>query len=305
MTKATLARVANRSIMGVHVRIEADEERLLEAVLTRMAGWPEPAEGSILSALQLGFGTGLEAGEGPVEVVVRGGALRLRGRGVVGGADAGRGEGWCIVPSAMIDDPGQLASEIVDPLLLFLLTRAGRVPVHAAGVVIGDTAVLLAGPSGSGKSTLAHTAMRAGLPILSEDAVYVQMEPEARVWGFPGPIHLLPESAPVAVPASRANTAWRMRNGRWKVAIPESAPAPRSAPRAALCILTRGDAVSLLRLSPDEAVDALMGSLEPGFDHFRAQLPPAARFVSARGAWRLTLSRDPEEALRAVRDLGL
>jgi hypothetical protein len=300
-----LARVANRSIMGVRVRIEADEERLLAAVLAGMAGWPEPEGGADLPGIHLGFSSGLARGSGPVEVIVRGDTMRLQGKSVAGGADAGGGEGWCIVPPEMIDDPDRLAAEVADTLLLFLLTRAGRIPVHAAGVVIGETAVLLAGPSGSGKSTLAHTAAMAGLKILSDDSVYVQTEPELRVWGLPRPIHLLPQSAPAFTALAPDEAIWRMRGGRWKIAMPASAPVPLSARRAALCILARGDAVSLQPLSGDEAVAEMLGSLEPGFDHFRAQLPAVTRALAAQGAWRLTLSSDPEEALRAILALDL
>jgi hypothetical protein len=222
---------------------------------------------------------------------------------VAGGADARRGEGWCTVPPELAFDPVRLAAEVVDPLLLFLLTRAGRVPVHAAGVRVGETAVVLMGASGSGKSTLAHAALRAGLGVLSDDTIFVQREPTLRVWGYPRPIHLLPESAA----AAGVRGAPRLRGGRWKLAVPSASasagPAPTSASRAVLCRLARGDAVSLRPIPVEEAVVAMARTLEPGFDHFRAEMPDVIRALAAAGgAWRLTLSADPEEAVAQVRD---
>jgi hypothetical protein len=72
--------------------------------------------------------------------------------------------------------------------------------------------------------------------------------------------------------------------------------------RAALFLLERGDRAALHPISPDQAVERMMALLEPGFDHFREQLPAAIRAVAAGGAWRLTLSADPAEALRLLRD---
>jgi hypothetical protein len=293
---------AERSIMGVHARLEADDPRLLRAALGGLAAWPVTARGraSPVLRLRLSMGSGPD-GVAP-EVRVEGSALRLEGPGTAGSADAGRGEGWCTVPPELASDPERLAAEVVDPLLLFLLTRAGRVPVHAAGVCVGDTAVVLAGASGSGKSTLAHAALRAGLGVLSDDTVFVQREPGLRVWGYPRPIHLLPESAA----AAGVDGAPRLRGGRWKLAVPSaaSAPAPTSASRAVLCLIARGDAVSLHPLPVEEAVAALAETLEPGFDHFRAAMPDVVRALAAGGAWRLTLSAEPGEAVDAILGLG-
>jgi hypothetical protein len=54
-------------------------------------------------------------------------------------------------------------------------------------------------------------------------------------------------------------------------------------------------------LSVDDAVRAMDALLEPGFDHFRETLPGAVRALAEGGAWRLTLSADPEAAVAAIR----
>lgn len=291
---------AERSIMGVHVKLEAEDRRLLRAALAGLDAWPQAPRGACTPALRLRVSTGRAADGGAPVVMVEGSVLRLEGAGVAGSADARRGEGWCVVPPALASDPDRLGEEVVDPLLLFLLTRAGRVPVHAAGVGVGGTAVVLAGASGSGKSTLAHAALRAGLGVLSDDTLFVEWDPQLRVWGYPRPIHLLPESAA----AAGVGGAPRLRGGRWKLAVPSAAPAPTSASRAVLCLLDRGDAVSLRPIPPEEAVAALVGALDPGFDHFRREMPDVARALAAGGAWRLTLSADPAEAVAAILRFG-
>ena len=41
-----------------------------------------------------------------------------------------------------------------------------------------------------GKSTLAYLAHAAGIRVLSDDRVWVQMEPSLRIWGTPGTARL-------------------------------------------------------------------------------------------------------------------
>jgi hypothetical protein len=287
--------VIDRLVMGIHTRLDADDAALSAALLAGVDAWPEAAPEADTPALRLHFTRAQARVERKPGVTVEGDSLRLAAEGAVGGADARRGEGWCSIPPGLIADPERLATEVLDTLLLFLLTRAGRTPLHAAGVLVGETAAILAGPSGSGKSTLAHAALRASLPVLSDDTVYLQRDPEFRVWGYPRPIHLLPVTADMA----DARGAPRLRGGRWKVAVPSSPSAapPHLASRAAVFLLTRGDAVALRAISADEALAELTRALEPGFDHFRNHLPAAARAAAAGGAWRHTLSVDAGEAI--------
>ena len=290
--------VIDRLVMGIHTRLAADDAALSAALLAGLSAWPEADCDAGTPGLCLHFARTDARSEGNPGVSVEGDSLRLAAAGAVGDANARRGEGWCSVPPELVSQPDRLATEVLDTLLLFLLTRAGRTPIHAAGVLIGETVAILAGPSGSGKSTLAHAALRAGLTVLSDDTVYLQRHPELRVWGYPRPIHLLPATAELA----DARGAARLRGGRWKVAVPSSPSAtpPLSAGRAAVFLLTRGDAVALRAVSMDEAVGELIRALEPGFDHFRDHLPAAARAAAAGGAWRLTLSGDAGEGVAAL-----
>jgi hypothetical protein len=283
--------VAYFSPLGVMLRVRANHPRLIEAVATACRGWEAPPDphGPILD-LWLKVGPVPVDGTGPV-VDTDGPHLSIRGD-IEAGADAGRGHAWCRVADAgAFDDPG-LREQVLDCLILWLLTRNGRIPIHASAFAAGSTAILLAGRSGSGKSCLALAAHSAGFPLLSDDTVYLELEHKFRVWGIPRPVHLFPEDAP-----QREQAPIRLRNGKRKCAIALPArPQPVTADAATLCVLRRGDHVALEALDSSAALAAL-GPLEPGFDLLTADIAAGLRRITQRGAWRLTLGADPEEAI--------
>lgn len=284
------------ALMGIPVQAEVDDPALLRAVDDAYAAWAG-TEGDDAEPLRvrLRLASPGEADGGAIDASVEGPRLMLGGA-IRGWADAARREAECAIPRTLLDDPVRLAAEVLDTVFLFLATRAGRIPLHASGIVVDGTAAVLAGPSGTGKSTLALAALTAGLPVLSDDTVYVQLQPRLCVWGMPRPIHVYPRDA-----GGDATGAMRLRSGRWKRAVPLSA-APLSADRAALFLLERGDRVALHRVDVDFAVDRVMAMAEPGFDHFLHVLPETVRALAAGGAWRLTLSANPADAVAAIRE---
>jgi hypothetical protein len=281
------------SIMGRPVVIRASDAALLAAAAGACGGWGQ-AEDADGPPITLELEAAEAAGEGLLDIAVEGPRLRLSGAGVVGGADARTLTAACKVPCGAAALPEPLLREVVDTLLLFLLTRSGRVPLHAAGVAIGDTAVLLAGPSGSGKSTLSLAAMARGLQILSDDTVYIQLQPRLRIWGFPRPVHVFPADAPGFTGETR------LRAGKLKAAVPVSrgASAP-VAERCAVVLLERGEGVRLEPVAPAVAA-AVLSRLEPGFDLLGQESAEAIAAVTAAGAWRLSLTRDPGAAAAAL-----
>ena len=278
--------------LGIALEVEADDAALICAVAETCRGWEARVEPDVAPlSLQLELG--------PVAVgdpVARpeGACLSIRG-GVEAWADAARGSAWCRLPSAAaLGDPA-FRERVLDSLVLWMLTRRGRTPVHAAAFVAGGAAILLAGPSGSGKSCLAWAACRAGFALLSDDTVYVETLPRLRLWGIPRPIHLFPEDAP-----EHADAPLRLRNGKRKRAIVRPpAPGPITADAAVLCLLARGDGVALEPLDPAAAL-AVLGPPEPGFDLLAHDIEAALRRIADRGAWRLTLGNDPREAIRLL-----
>ena len=281
------------SILGLATRFAAEDANLLDALCAGYTDWPDaPAAGTPALEIRLGFGADASgAGGGATDVGITGPRLTLRGAGLSAWADAETGRGVGRVARGLLDEPAALG-ELVDTLALFLLTRTGRTPVHAAGVMVGGLALVLAGPSGAGKSTLALRAMQRGLPILSDDTVYIQLRPDFRVWGFRRPLHVFPDEAP------RFTAGTRLRAGRLKAAVPlaPGMAGPPVAGRAVLVVLARGEAVGLEPIAA-AAATATLSRLDAGFDLLAEASAEAIAALAARGAWRLTLTRDPEAAL--------
>jgi hypothetical protein len=165
--------------------------------------------------------------------------------------------------------------------------------VHAASIVIGDVAVLLAGPSGSGKSSLALAAQRQGLEVLAEDTTYLQLDP-LRAWGWPGPIHLLAADAPIG------DYAARVRGGRHKLAIPRD-QGRLAADRVALVAIERGPGLAIGPASRNWLLERL-APIEPGFDLLSAPIEAALGTIAATGGWRMTLDDRPDAAVRLLRE---
>lgn len=279
------------SPLGVMLRVRANHPRLIKAVAAACRGWEAPADphGPTLD-LSLKVGPVPIDGTGPT-VEIDGLALAIHG-GVEARADAGRGEAWCrVANAAAFDDPG-FREAVLDCLILWLLTRNGRTPIHASGFAVGQTAILLAGRSGSGKSCLALAAHASGFRLLSDDTVYLETGCRLRVWGVPRPVHLFPEDAP-----HDAQALVRVRNGKRKYAVALPTPSqPVIATAASLCVLARGDRVALEPLDAS-AARAALGPLEPGFDLLAAEIEAGLRRIMRRGAWRLTLGADPHAAI--------
>jgi hypothetical protein len=281
--------------LGVPLRVEVRPGDCGKAVEAACRGWDRrPANSPTTLELTLVCDPAW-TGTSATVVEVTGRQLALVGEGVTGRACADRRKAWCTVSGAWLAAPEQLRADVIEPLVLFLVARNGRVPLHASAIKVGELAVLLMGPSGSGKSSLALAAEGAGLTVLSEDTTYVQRDPKLQIWGSPGPVHLLP------IDGAGTAGSLRWRNGRLKEAVPVRQPAPDAltASRATVCLLARGDAVALEPLDPDQAL-ARMPPLEPGFDLLAADIRDASARLVQNGAWRLTLSANPAEAIELL-----
>lgn len=279
--------------MGIPTLIIADDPQLIAAARAAYAHWCTAAPASE-PQIELRLATGRASSESvSLAITVEGSCLRLGGGGVCGTADAAARKASATISPEIADDAGRFV-EICDTLLLFILARNGRTPVHAAAFLLRDLAIALAGPSGSGKSTLALAAADCGYPVLSDDMVFVEAEPSFGLWGFPRPIHVYPEDAP------EGQHPIRDRNGKLKAALAIDAPALR-AEHAVLILLDRGTEIALSPLDPAEAVKALM-NLDAGFDLLEAQSRAALQALASGGTWRLTLADDPGAAIAVLRD---
>jgi hypothetical protein len=278
--------------LGIPTLVISDDPQLIAAVASVCAYWLAEAPSSEPRVeLRLETADAVPSGKVCLDITVEGSRLSLSGPGVGGMADAEARMAYASVTRGAVADAA-LFTEIVDTLLLFILARDGRVPVHASAIMVGDLAILLAGRTGSGKSSLAHAAATRGLPVLSEDMIFVQREPNFAIWGLPRPIHLLPADAPPG------DHPIRMRNGKRKLAVPLRPAEPR-ATECVLLILDRGEQIRLCRMANGEAVEALM-NLEEGFVLLERESRAAATDLAKRGAWRLALTTDPNEAVEII-----
>jgi hypothetical protein len=283
--------------LGIPLLVETNEPELLAAVAEACRGWEDDIDPA---ARPLHFILILD--ERPCEtgephVSVEGQYLRIAGGGIEASADADSGYAWCKVSATHLLNHDALRRMLLDPVVLFLVTRRGRAPIHAAGFLAGDLAILLAGPAGAGKSCLALAAHQAGFKLLSDDTVYVSSEPGLRVWGIPSPIHLFPEDAPVS-----GGGPVRVRNGKLKLAVPvRLTRSPPVARRAALCVLEFGTSAALDWIDQAEALRRC-GQLEAGFDLLQDPIDAALETLTCDGAWRLTLSPRPAEAIALLAD---
>lgn len=138
-----------------------------------------------------------------------------------------------------------------------LLLR-GRLPLHAAAVVVEGRAVLIAGASGRGKSTLAAALMRAGGQVIADDMVS-PMVTGGRVVAAP----VLPRLRLMADAARHFGLTGPVAPDGKILVKPDADPLPDPVPVAALLLLDdRCDGpVRLSRLAALAAVPAIRGQI--------------------------------------------
>jgi hypothetical protein len=278
-------------LFGIRVAFFSSDERALDVALTLYADWRRDDAPDNVETIQIELSSYSVNHEFVDQHDVEGHRLAIGRKGIAIVADGRAGAGSCTFPSDA--DSSDLA-DLINTMVLFLMGHAGRVPLHASAVMLDGTAIVFAGASGAGKSTLALAASQAGLPLLSDDTIFVQASPAFRLWSLAGAIHVFAKDAP---PAS--DGAMRFRAGRWKksLVMPERR---RVAHEAVLCILDRGEAVRLTPLPAEEAIHSLTENPEPGYQFYGDASAIAARALAGKGAWRLTLSADPAEAIALI-----
>jgi hypothetical protein len=286
-------------VLGLPLRVESNSPRVLAIAREAFGAAAAPADGGARVHVEVRSGAAADEA-GPVSHrVPRREVLLLSGRGCSGYADTARAEAVVEVAQALLDDASHFRSGVLEALALFLLARMDRDPLHAAAVARGGSALLLAGPSGVGKSTTVYAAARAGLRVLSEDAVFLQLDP-FRAWGMPRRVHLLPETARFFPELGRVRPG-RLFNGKTKLAVdlrgPGGSAGTPMAERAGVCLLARGSTPGVERLSADAAVAALTAAPEPGFDLYADSVGARIRRVAEQGAWRMTLPPHPADAV--------
>ena len=265
---------AETSLFGVGIYFRSNDEEALRRALSAF-----PQEDRMGSSGRQPVRIALVADEAnpPADdsLRIRGRRLEVVDQGITVAANGERGRGTCIFQPAAVATEAFVNA--INTIVLFLVAQAGRTPLHASAVIVHERALVLAGRSGTGKSALALAADRAGLPVLSEDTVFVQLQPSFGVWGRAEAVHLSEKDAPAGVAGGI-----RVRSGRVKRAIP-IVHRHRKADRAMLFLLTKGDSVIFQKLGPEDAVRALALEPEPGYEFYGARLEEAIRALAAGG----------------------
>ena len=304
-------------VLGIVTRFVSNSADVLAAVEHAFGAWrtlpPSAVQSGTFRTVRINVqpdGARSAAPATDVAHVVTGdGRLTLRSNAAFGMSDPLRGEAVASIGVELLRDALRFRCDVLEALTLSLLTRADRQPLHAAALVIDRAGLLLCGRSGAGKSTLAYAAARAGMRALSEDIVFIQMQPRLRVWGRRTPFHLRPSAAANFAELAAAVPA-RLPNGREKVVVPADtaaeadARAPVDADTAAMfvdhcgiCILgERRDVPEHRRLTTDEVL-ALIDLSDPGFDAFAGSIKPAVAALAERGAWMLHPSTRADESV--------
>ena len=219
-----------------------------------------------------------------------------------------RGTALAFVTEALLQDGPAFQWFVIEALALFLVTAARRVPVHASAVVRGGRGLAFAGISGSGKSSLAYACLKRGFDLLSEDAVYVELYPDYRIWGNATKIHLMADSSRL-FPELRGREPEVRPNGKIKIAVPVTeigrCRTALHVDSITLCLLepNHGERDSVLERIPSDIVrKTLLSSLEPGFDLSRKQLLSVLDSLLRGQSYRLSVGYDINTAVDVLLD---
>jgi hypothetical protein len=296
------------SVLGIPTRFETNSVYVKHLIEESFGSWrnlPAVPDGDRTHALLVRVivheGTEYDdSGHAPIQHLCPDATrVMFHSPGSIAVADPQRGESVAYVTTALVADRGHFRVNLFEAMTLALLSHFDRHPVHAAAVVSGDRALLLAGRSGAGKSTLAYAAYAAGLDVLADDHVWVQLQPSLRVWGWPRRAHLLRDVALTFPEVTRLAQPIHY-NGKEKLAFDlyDGAASIRRTDRASVCVLERGlGQPTLERLSPEFVATTLLDQVPAGFDRFPQRQGAVAEALSRGGGWRLTLSPDAREAI--------
>jgi hypothetical protein len=137
--------------------------------------------------------------------------------------------------------------------LPYLVALGGRVAIHASCAAFARGAVAFCGPAGAGKSTLAMALDAAGVPVLADDHVAIDVPPAGTPVAFP--------SFPSVEVDRTSRLAFRPdapdADGKARVALTTARPRD-AVPLAALAFLERGRSFRSSRLAAKAVVPRLL-----------------------------------------------
>ncbi len=301
--EAYLAHGVELSVLGLRTRFESNNAKVIALVEEDFGAW-RGAEGNIDPAspdltVRVTVHDGAEPGLDAIRArSTNDGRLILQSLQSVAIVDPSRHESLAFVSADLLAHEELFREEMLSAATFALLCAFDRHPVHAAAVLHGGRALLLAGESGAGKSTLALLAHLEGFRLMSDDLVWVQLAPALRVWANTRGAHLRADSLE-KLSITDVHPVIRSRDGKQRVSL--GAVVRREpwvvADDARVCILVPGTRAALDALEPAEVEAALAAQVAPGFDRFPQREPEVLKALAAPGGWRLTVAGEPRDSL--------
>ena len=293
-------------VLGIDTRFESNSQYVIDLADEAFGAWrtlaPEMRSSTASVCVRLVVHDNAEHGHAPSPVrhiSTDDGRLLVHSPGSLAIVDPSRRESLAYVTTSLVAHREHFRETVLEAITFALLASFDRHPIHAAAIIRGGHAVLLAAPSGTGKSTLAYLAHRAGIGVLSDDHVWVQLEPALRIWGGPLNVRLVAEASGHFPELSELAPA-SLTRGTLKTALKLGDVSQADHARcdsATVCVMTRGAKVALDRIGGSEMAEELARQLTPGFDRFAGRHDEVVRALTADGGWRLTLSANPFDAL--------
>jgi len=111
-------------------------------------------------------------------------------------ADLATGCAVGFVSPELVSDISFFRYAFLECLFYVLAVHRSHTPVHCAAVALNGRGALICGPSGAGKTTLAYACAKAGMQIVSDDVVHLELDPvnqRVTLWGNPWTLRLLPD----------------------------------------------------------------------------------------------------------------
>jgi hypothetical protein len=118
---------------------------------------------------------------------------------------------------------------IRDQVMPRVLAHQGNFVIHAAGVRLGDEAILLMGGSGFGKSTLSTSFDQAGFALLGDDAMIIEALQTPTAQAVYPSLRLMPDSIAALFPQPVPSSPIAHYSAKLRIDLPDaegSAPLP-------------------------------------------------------------------------------
>ncbi len=225
--------------------------------------------------------------------------------------DLKSGKAFGFVSRELVTDRSFFRSTFLECAFYVLAVHQSLTPVHCSCVSLNDCGILICGPSGAGKTTLAYACAKAGMKIVSDDVVYLEVlaNGNLRLRGNPWHLRLEPNTGQlfpelIGKPAKlRSDHAWYL-----EIRIEENFPGQgmtSCVPKALILLERHGSApVGLTSLDATSVLKRLRADIfladESVVGRHYAVLD---RLAADCEAYTLNYSGHPTEAVPLVRSV--